>query len=219
MTFVPARTGDPVIGTTATNRTPPTRSSGSALRRVDVTEWSRTRPTRPFAVVDVETTGLDPTSDRVIEVAVVRCAPDGSILDEWSTLVDPGRDPGATHIHGITPADLVGAPTFDRIAAELVELLDGHTVTAHNLSFDEAFLGAELRAASSDLPATDALCTLELARHILTGQRKHTLAACAETLGIDHRSAHRALADTLVTVAVLAAFLERLHPAQGSLFD
>lgn len=173
----------------------------------------------PFAVVDVETTGLSPTTDRVIEIAVVRCDPTGAIVDEWSTLVDPGRDPGATHIHGITAADLDGAPTFDAIADELLERLDGHMVTAHNLSFDESFLANELRTASTDLPDAPSLCTLELARHVLTEQRKHTLAACAESLDIEHGSAHRALADTRVTAAVLAAMLERLHPAQGSLFD
>lgn len=189
------------------------------LRRVDVAEWSATRPTLPFAVVDVETTGLDPSADRVIEIAVVRCTPAGDIVDEWSTLVDPGRDPGATHIHGISAADLVGAPMFGDIATEFVSRVEGHMVCAHNLSFDEAFLVSELRPTAIDLPDTPALCTLELARHVFPAERRHTLRACAELLGIDHVGAHRALADTRVTAAVLAAMLERLHPAQSSLFD
>lgn len=195
------------------------RGPRSPLRRIDVVDWALVRPTTPFAVVDVETTGLSPATDRVIEVAVVRCAPDGSIIDEWATLIDPGRDPGPTHIHGITAADLADAPTFAAIAPELVERLDGHVVTAHNLSFDESFLSAELRAASLDLPMVPSLCTLELARHVLTDQKRHNLAACAASLGIAHDAAHRALADTRVTALVLAAFLDRLHPAQGSLFD
>lgn len=173
----------------------------------------------PFAVVDLETTGLNPSVDRVIEVAVIRCAPDGSVTDEWSTLVDPGRDPGATHIHGITAADLTGAPTFAAIAPELLERLDGHMVCAHNLSFDEAFLVAELAAVGLSLPDTASLCTLELAREVLDSQQRHTLAACAAELGIPHEGAHRALADTRVTVGVLAAMIDLRHPTQGSLFD
>lgn len=173
----------------------------------------------PFAVVDLETTGLNPSVDRIIEVAVIRCAPDGSVIDEWSTLVDPGRDPGATHIHGITSDDLLGAPSFAAIAPELMERLEGHMVCAHNLSFDEAFLVAESARIDMALPDTTSLCTLELARVVLDTQRRHTLAACADAFGIAHEGAHRALADTRVTVAVLAAMIDKCHPAQGSLFD
>lgn len=173
----------------------------------------------PFAVLDVETTGLSPATDRVIEIAVVRCDPRGRIIDEWSTLLDPGRDPGPTHIHGISARDLVDAPRFADIVGDLTARLDGHVVTAHNLPFDESFLAAELRATSAAMPDTDALCTLELARVVLPGQRRHTLAACAEALDIPHEHAHRALPDTRVTAKVLAAMLDRLHPAQGSLFD
>lgn len=191
----------------------------SPLQRVDAAVWSESPPVIPFAVVDVETTGLNPSIDRVIEVAVVRCAPDGTVTDEWSTLVDPGRDPGATHIHGITAEDLAGAPTFAAIAPELVARLDGAMVCAHNLSFDEAFLSAELARVGMALPETPSLCTLELARAVLSEQRRHTLAACAAELGVAHEGAHRALADSRVTVAVLAAMIDRRHPAQSSLFD
>jgi len=191
----------------------------TGLRRVDARVWVEVPPTMPFAVLDLETTGLNPSVDRVIEVAVIRCAPDGTVIDEWSTLVDPGRDPGATHIHGITAADLAGAPTFAAIAPALVDRLEGHMVCAHNLSFDEAFLAAELAETDCELPDTPSLCTLELARVVLDTQNRHTLAACAAELGIAHEGAHRALADTRVTVAVLTAMLDRVHPAQGSLFD
>lgn len=175
----------------------------------------------PFAVVDVETTGLSGSRDRIIEIAVVRCAPDGSVLDEWSSLVDPGRDPGATHIHGISAADLVGAPTFDQIADELAHRLRDSMITAHNLAFDSSFLFHEFDRTDVEQPAGPALCTLELARHVLVDQKSHSLANCAATLGIAHPDAHRALADTRVTAMVLAAMLARLHPEelQASLFD
>ena len=199
------------------------RASSERLRTVDVRLWSERPPALPFAVLDVETTGLSGTRDRIIEIAVVRCDTSGSIIDEWETLVDPGRDPGPTHIHGISAADLADAPTFADIAPELVDLLDGHMICAHNLSFDASFLFNEFDRTSVAQPTGPALCTLELAREVLrdSGQRAFSLAACAATFGIPHPDAHRALADTRVTAQVLAAMLAILHPddPQGSLFD
>lgn len=186
--------------------------SSRAFPSVNVAEWSEVRPTIPFAVLDVETTGLSPARDRVIEIAVVRCAPDGSFLDEWSTLVDPGRDPGATHIHGISAADLVGAPTFGEIADELMARISGFMVAAHNLSFDAGFLSAEFERVGVAAPDQPSLCTLQLARKSLPGIGGYSLAACAAELGIAHPNAHRALADTRVTASVLQAIIARLHP-------
>jgi len=196
-------------------------TSSERLRTVDVRDWMVQRPTLPFAVLDVETTGLSGARDRIIEIAVVRCAPDGTIIDEWESLVDPGRDPGPTHIHGISAADLDGAPTFADIAPELAELLEGHMICAHNLSFDSSFLFHEFDRTEVPQPSGPALCTLELARSVLVTQKAHSLAACAAGLGIPHPDAHRALADTRVTAQVLAAMLAILHPddPQGSLFD
>ena len=60
----------------------------------------------PFAVVDVETTGFSPRlHDRVVEVAVVRLE-HGQPVEEYTTLVNPGRDVGPTHVHGITGSDV-----------------------------------------------------------------------------------------------------------------
>lgn len=183
-----------------------------SIASVNVAEWSLQPPTIPFAVLDVETTGLSPARDRIIEIAVVRCATDGTVIDEWSTLVDPGRDPGPTHIHGISASDLDGAPPFADIAEELSQRLSGHMLTAHNLSFDAGFLVAEYERASLALPDQSALCTLQLARHTLRGLDGYSLAACAAALGIDHPNAHRALPDTRITASVLRQMILRLHP-------
>jgi len=187
-------------------------TSTQAFSSVNVKDWLKQPPSLPFAVLDVETTGLSPARDRIIEIAVVRCAPDGSFIDEWSTLVDPGRDPGPTHIHGISAADLEGAPTFEDIAEELRQRLSGSMVAAHNLSFDAGFLAAEYQRAGATTPDQPAVCTLQLARQVLKGNEAFSLAACAAALGIDHPNAHRALPDTRVTASVLAAMITILHP-------
>lgn len=90
-----------------------------------------------FCVIDVETTGFSPRlGDRVVEVAAVRMSRNGAVLDEWSTLVNPGRDVGAIHVHGITAGEVLDAPTFREVAGDLVERLDGAVFVAHNLRFD-----------------------------------------------------------------------------------
>jgi DNA polymerase III epsilon subunit family exonuclease len=186
--------------------------SSSAFASVNIADWSLEPPSIPFAVLDVETTGLSPSRDRIIEIAVVRCATDGSVIDEWSTLVNPGRDPGPTHIHGISAADLTDAPAFCDIAEELTGRLSGYMVTAHNLSFDAGFLSAEYTRAGLAAPDQSALCTLQLARFALRDLSGYSLAACAAALGIDHPDAHRALPDTRVTASVLREMILRLHP-------
>ena len=169
-------------------------------------------PLLPFAVVDVETTGLRPRQDRIIEIAVVRCDPRGEPLSEWSTLIDPGRDPGPTRVHGISASDLIGAPTFPEAVPQLLEQLSGAVVVAHNLSFDAAFVSQELRRSDAPSFSGYGLCTLELARVVLAGQSGFSLGACAAALGIAHPDAHRALADTRVTARLLQQLIARIAP-------
>lgn len=70
-----------------------------------------------YTVVDVETTGLVPErADRIVELAVTYVSHDGQVQDHWSTLVNPQRDVGPTRIHGITPSDVLKAPTFQELA-------------------------------------------------------------------------------------------------------
>lgn len=175
-----------------------------------------TLPLLPFAVIDVETTGLRPRHDRVIEVAVVRCDPTGSPISEWSTLVDPGRDPGPTRVHGISASDLIGAPTFVNALPELITQLEGAVVVAHNLSFDAAFFSHEFQRAGSAPLDCYGLYTLELARVVLEGQSGFSLGACAAALGIEHPDAHRALADTRVTALLLQELIGLITTDESS---
>src|SRR4051812_14795166 len=95
------------------------------------------------AGVDLETTGADPGVDRVVEIGVVLLDEAGGVEHEFSTVVDPGRDVGATSIHGIRASDVVGAPTFTEVAPYLAALLSGRVVVAHNALFDLRFLARE----------------------------------------------------------------------------
>lgn len=142
-----------------------------------------------YAVIDTETTGFGAT-DRVIEVGVVllddRLVHEG----EWSTLINPGRGPGPTWVHGITSADLVGAPAFRDMVNDLMDVIAGRTLVGHNLKFDIRMLGYELtRCGMPGLP--DGLCTLKIAGGTLT-------VAC-KAAGVQIVDKHRALGDARAT--------------------
>ncbi|MGW4115847.1 DEAD/DEAH box helicase [Actinosynnema sp. NPDC004786] len=167
-----------------------------------------TTPTA-YAVVDVETTGFAAWGkDRVIEVAVIRVAPDGTVLGEWSALVNPQRPLAASEIHGITEDEVVGAPTFADIAPTLAAQLADAVVVAHNASFDLNFLNAEFARINVRLALSATLCTMKLDLHVhQAGRRK--LHDCLTAIGIPTTdgTAHRALADANATANLLRHYL------------
>lgn len=168
-----------------------------------------TRESVAFAVVDVETTGFSPRlHDRVIEVAVVRVSPQGRPADEYTTLVNPCRDVGPTHIHGITASEVRDAPTFDQVAGDVAQRLDGAILVAHNLRFDRSFLDAEFSRVAAPWPDLPGLCTLELAYRLEPKSPSRKLTECCERLGISYERKHCALDDARATSHLLLAYLD-----------
>lgn len=162
-----------------------------------------------YAVIDIETTGLSPRyHHRIVEIAVVHVDEHGRIESAWETLVDPMRDLGPQHIHGVTAADASQAPTFHDIAPALIDLLRGRTVVAHNSRFDLWFLCAEFERAGIPVPIGEdaALCTMRLAEILLPGSGR-ALADCCAAFDIDLVDAHEALSDARATAQLLGAYL------------
>jgi DNA polymerase III subunit epsilon len=164
-----------------------------------------------FAVVDVETTGLYPSTDRVVEIAVVQLNADAEITAEFCTLINPRRDVGPTRLHGITAADVTSAPTFAAAAATLWQLLNGRILVAHNAPFDARFLNAEFTRCGTRLPPPPLMCTMQLASHYLRGLPARTLTACCDIAGIDLAQHHSALHDARAAAQLLACF-RAAHP-------
>lgn len=161
-----------------------------------------------FVVVDVETTGLSPRADRVIELGIVHLDHDGVETGRWETLLNPGRDLGPQRIHGIRALDVIDAPSFADVAPELVGLLDGRVPVAHNASFDARFLVAELeRAGVAVGTPPEFLCTMRIAPYFLPGGGR-ALGDCCAAYDIPLDGAHRALDDARATGRLLAAFLQ-----------
>lgn len=159
-----------------------------------------------YAVMDLETTGFSPArGDRIIEVGVVLLDDEGAVEQEWTTLVNPQRDVGPTHVHGIRAGDVVDAPMFGDIAAHLVAMLSGRTLVAHNQEFDLRFLKAELASHGFALPTTFVgLCTMLWSRSAFGAAR---LSDVCSVLEIEHDSAHAALADARATAAIINVLL------------
>jgi DNA polymerase-3 subunit epsilon len=164
-----------------------------------------------YAVIDLETTGLRPGwHDRVIEMAVVQLDAVGAVVREWCTLVNPGRDLGPQHIHGIRAAEVLDAPTFPQIAGHLGHLLAGRVVVAHNLRFDGPFLAAEYQrlGLSAPLDPDYGLCTMALAARYLPGCAR-SLVDCCTRAGVEATRAHSALYDARAAAGLLAYYLRR----------
>ncbi|UUZ45944.1 3'-5' exonuclease [Janibacter limosus] len=162
-----------------------------------------------YTVIDVETTGLSPERlDRVVEIGVVYVSDDGDIRDQWSTLVNPGRDVGPTRIHGISATDVLHAPRFEDLAPYVLRAVAGRTIVAHNAPFDLRFLAHELRRAglgNADKPS--ALCTMQWSTAYLDAPSRR-LIDCCHASGITLDDAHSALADATATAQLLGHYLQ-----------
>jgi DNA polymerase-3 subunit epsilon len=167
-----------------------------------------------FAVVDLETTGFSPEQERIVEVAVVILSPAGEEVDTFCTLVDPGRDPGPTHVHGISEEMLVGAPSFAEIHPYLADRLSGRVIVGHNVDrFDLAFLWSECRRAGGEalVPGNVATVdTLRVAQLHLGLQGKARLVDCCDHFGLSWDDHHSALGDTRVTASLFRSMREHL---------
>ncbi|MET3452223.1 DNA polymerase-3 subunit epsilon [Curtobacterium sp. 1544] len=167
------------------------------------------RPSRvpAFAVIDVETTGLSPQRDRILELAIVRLDESGAVIDEWVSRFDPEGPVGATHIHGITQADVAGQPRFADVAPTVMAALSGLAVVAHNAKFDLAFLRNELKAAGWSVPWIAAYCTLDASYAYLPNMDRRRLVDCCWAVGVRLEDAHSALGDARAAAGLLGAYV------------
>ena len=163
-----------------------------------------------FVVLDVETTGLKPSHQRIIEVGLIRVSPHGSPM-RWSSLVDPGRrvPDYVRTLTGIDDQTLSGAPEFRSIAPTIVEIIGDLPVVGHNIEFDLAFINAEMVRAGLPKLVNQGIDTLALASTLVSEARRLNLADVARALGVQGKEAHRALADASTTLDVFGALLTR----------
>lgn len=175
------------------------------------TFWGRpaSEPSAGWAVIDVETSGFRPGQARVISLAALALDGDGRVEQSVVSLLNPGVDPGPTHVHGLTAAMLEDQPQFADIVGDLAGLLDGRTLVAHNAAFDYGFLAAEAEIADAELPVDTVMCTVELARRLELGLDNLRLETLAAHWGVTQNRAHDAFDDALVLSQLLGPALDR----------
>src|SRR5688572_23937383 len=143
-----------------------------------------------LAFVDLETTGLSPTLDRITEIGIVTV--DGDQASEWTTFVNPGGRPSrrAQFYNGIDEALVEAAPSFKELAAEVANKLAGRLFIAHNARFDYNFLKAGFERVGIEFYA-QALCTVMLSRKLYAGRLHHDLDSLMERHGLPCEVRHR----------------------------
>ena len=173
--------------------------------------WGRPAsvPDGGWAVIDVETSGFRPGQARIISLAALGLDAHGRVEQSVVSLLNPGVDPGPTHVHGLTAAMLEDQPQFADIVGDMIEVLRGRTLVAHNVAFDYAFLAAEAELAEAELPVDSVMCTVELARRLDLGIDNLRLETLAAHWGVMQERPHDAFDDALVLTRVLASALER----------
>lgn len=170
----------------------------------------------PLAVVDLETTGLSPRGDRIIEIAIVRRDPGEAARVVLDTLVNPERPVSATEIHGITDADVRRAPTFRDLGPLVTDALTGAVFASYNVYFDSKFIAAEFaRLGIEDFPPH--LCLMYMRPLLELGGRCSLADACRHH-GVEHADAHVAADDALAASALWSCYLGHMEGLQVRTF-
>jgi DNA polymerase-3 subunit epsilon len=149
-----------------------------------------------FVAFDVETTGLFPGVDRIVELGAVQFEGD-LVVDTWTCMVDPGIPipAAASRVHGITDQDVRGKALLPEALPGFLSFLSRGTPVAHNAEFDVGFLYTEIASGGFLAPDTPVLDTRGLARRAFPGRVSYSLANLLKDYGLEADTAHRALAD------------------------
>lgn len=166
--------------------------------------------TRPIAFFDLETTGIDPLRDKIVEIALVRVEPDGG-REATTRRINPERPipASATAVHGITNEDVSGAPAFRQVARELLDVLEDADLAGFNVRrFDVPLLDREFRESAFDLALVERRI-VDVMTIFHKKEPRDLSAAVRFFLDREHAGAHGAEADVAASIEVLEAQLRR----------
>ena len=159
------------------------------------------QPGSEFVVVDVETTGRDAKIADLIEIGAVKIR-DGRVVDTFTTLVNPARTIFGVQMHGITDADVAGAPVASEAVAKFAQFAGDAPLVGHNVGFDLAFLD-QAAGEPGKFTAAPSFDSLAIVREGYPDLESYKLGDVARFFGISMENAHRGLADAQATAEVL----------------
>ncbi|WP_221089083.1 3'-5' exonuclease [Deinococcus aquaedulcis] len=172
-------------------------------------------------VFDLETTGLSPERDGIVEIGALRIV-DGQVdeTQKFETLVRPTGEGGqpllipwrAEKVHGISNEMVRGAPTPEEVLPEFLDFVNGWPVVAHNVGFDGGFMRVHARRHGLEWQPAAEHCTVQLSRRAFPRERAHNLNALADRLGLNFAPGgrHRSFGDVQVTAQAYVRLMERL---------
>ena len=160
-----------------------------------------------LAFVDIETTGLGVTRDRIIEIGILRVE-NGVLVKQFQSLINPEGfvSPFSLQLTGISPEEIESAPTFYGIREKILEMLEDCIFVAHNVRFDYGFLRNEFKRHGKHFTSKH-FCTVKLSQTLFPKERKHNLDAIIQRFGFQCEKRHRAFDDA----KVLWDFYQRLQ--------
>ncbi len=164
-----------------------------------------------FVAFDLETTGIMPGVDRIVEVGAVRFV-NGEVDAIYSTLVDPmiPIPIGASRVNGITDDMVKGKPKIEELLKSFTEFVGLDFMVAHNAAFDTQFLTADFKRHEMRTPPGVILDTYPMAKKILPGLANYKLSTLVQHLQIDAGGFHRAEADATYCAKLLLKIVERV---------
>lgn len=172
---------------------------------------------RNYVALDLETTGLNPKTDKIIEIGAIRVR-EGAITDSFSTFVNPGRGLTAKtkELTGITEEDLKDAPYIEDILDDLISFIGEDCLLGHNILFDFSFLKKAVvnQKKTFDKEGID---TLRIARRFLTDLESRNLGFLCEHYGIE-LEAHRALNDAVAAHLLYERLCQEFYEKEADTF-
>lgn len=152
-----------------------------------------------YTVIDIETTGLAPARDEIIEIGAVRVR-GGEITDTFSALIKPERPISyfITDLTGISNAMVADAPSVGEVLPRFLDFVGSDVIVGHNVCFDINFLHDKAMRYSERGFTNDYVDTMRLSRRLFPEERHHKLSDLEQRFGLHNDSAHRALSDVLL---------------------
>lgn len=178
-----------------------------AVHKSDINHF----PVPDFIALDVETTGLDFKSDRIIEIGAVKFI-DGKAAGEFSTFVNAGVEipPYITDLTGIKNDDIATAPTFADVVEQLLQFIGNFPLCGHQVEFDTTFINEEFKRIHREPLSRQLIDTALFSRILLGPDQRYSLKSVSEFLEVDLHNAHRALNDARASGEVAVTLIPKI---------
>ena len=162
-----------------------------------------------FCVIDLETTGGNPETEKIIEIGMVKIE-NRKISEERSFLINPQKDipDFVQKLTGIRKADVEHSPKIEEVIDEIVQFIGGSILVAHNTSFDIPFLNGVLKKLQKPTMDNKVICTNIMTKYLIPDIMSSNLQYMSQIFNISHSQAHRAIEDARATGLLLLKYLE-----------